>query len=51
MPIDAKQLVDEGFNFTAKQVEVPHPIPGNRSGYYMNVREDNNAIMGWTTDR
>ena len=51
MPIDAKQLVDEGFNFTAKQVEVPHPITGNRSGYYMNVREDNNEIMGWTTDR
>ena len=51
MPIDAKQLIDEGYNFTAKQVEVPHPITGNRSGYYMNVREDNNEIMGWTTDR
>ena len=51
MPIDAKQLIDEGYNFTAKQVEVPHPITGDRSGYYMNVREDNNEIMGWTTDR
>ena len=51
MPIEAKQLIDEGYDFTAKQVEVPHPITGDRSGYYMNVREDNNEIMGWTTDR
>ena len=51
MPIEAKQLIDEGYDFTAKQVEVPHPITGDRSGYFMNVREDNNEIMGWTTDR
>jgi len=51
MPIEAKQMIDEGYDFTAKQVEVPHPITGKKSGYYMNVREDNNEIMGWTTDR
>ena len=51
MPIEAKQKIDEGYDFTAKQIEVPHPITGKKSGYYMNVREDNNEIMGWTTDR
>ena len=51
MPIEAKQKIDEGYDFTAKQIEVPHPVTGEKSGYYMNVREDNNEIMGWTTDR
>jgi len=51
MPIEAKQQIDEGYDFTAKQVEVPHPITGKKSGYYMNIREDTGDIMGWTTDR
>ena len=51
MPIEAKQMIDEGYDFTAKQVEVPHPITGKKSGYYMNIRQDTGDIMGWTTDR
>ena len=49
MAIAADQLVDTGYDFKAKQVPVPHPITGERSGYYMNVREDNDDIVGWTT--
>ena len=51
MPIEAKQKIDEGYDFTAKQVEVPHPVTGKKSGYFMNIREDNDEIMGWTTER
>jgi len=51
MAIAADQLVDTGYDFKAKQVPVPHPITGERSGYYMNVREDNDEIVGWTTER
>jgi len=51
MPIVAKQKVNEGYDFTVKQVEVPHPTKGGKSGYFMNVREDNDDILGWTTER
>ena len=51
MPITANQKVNEGFDYRVKQVEVPHPETGNKSGYFMNIREDNNEILGWTSDR
>jgi hypothetical protein len=51
MPITANQTIDAGYDFTAKQVAVPHPVTGEKSGYFMNVREDTNDIVGWTTDR
>jgi hypothetical protein len=51
MPITAKQEIDTGYDFTVKQVEVPHPVRGGKSGYFMNVREDNDDILGWTTER
>jgi hypothetical protein len=51
MPITAKQQIDTGFDFTVKQVEVPHPVKGGKSGYFMNIREDNDDILGWTTER
>lgn len=51
MAIEAKQQIDQGYDFTVKQVEVPHPVTGDKSGYFMNVREDDNQILGWTTDR
>jgi len=51
MPITANQKVNEGFDYRVKQVEVPHPETGNKSGYFMNIREDNDEILGWTSDR
>ena len=51
MPITASQKIDTGYDFNVKQVEVPHPVRGGKSGYFMNVREDNDEILGWTTDR
>ena len=51
MAIAAKQQIDTGYDFTVRQVEVPHPTLGGKSGYFMNVREDNDDILGWTTDR
>ena len=51
MPIAANQQVNQGFDYHVNQVEVPHPITGDKSGYFMNVREDNDEILGWTTDR
>ena len=51
MAIAADQQIDTGYDFTAKQVAVPHPITGERSGFFMNIREDNDAIVGWTTER
>ena len=51
MAIAADQQIDTGYDFTAKQVAVPHPITGDRSGYFMNIREDNDEIVGWTTER
>ena len=51
MPITAKQEIDTGYDFTVKQVEVPHPTKGGKSGYFMNVRADNDDILGWTTER
>ncbi len=51
MPIAANQTVNQGFDYHVNQVEVPHPITGDKSGYFMNVREDNDEILGWTTDR
>ena len=51
MPITAKQQIDTGYDFTVKQVAVPHPVKGGKSGYFMNVREDNHDILGWTTER
>jgi hypothetical protein len=51
MAIAANQLIDTGYDFTVKQVEVPHPIKKGKSGYFMNIREDNHKILGWTTER
>ena len=51
MPIIAQQEIDQGFDFTVNQVEVPHPVTGDKSGYFMNVRADNDDILGWTTER
>ena len=49
MPILAKQ--DQNYDYTVKQVAVPHPETGNKSGYFMNIRADNDEILGWTSDR
>jgi len=51
MSILAKQEIDTGFDFKVQQVEVPHPTKEGKSGYFMNIREDNHEIMGWTTER
>ena len=51
MPITASQEIDTGYDFNVKQVEVPHPVRWGKSGYFMNVREDNDEILGWTTER
>ena len=51
MAIAAKQEIDTGYNFKVKQVEVPHPTRDGKSGYFMNIREDNDDILGWTTER
>ena len=51
MAIAAKQEINQGYDFTVKQVEVPHPIRAGKSGYFMNIREDNDEILGWTTER
>ena len=51
MAIAAKQEIDTGYDFTVKQVEVPHPTKKGKSGYFMNIREDNDEILGWTTER
>jgi len=49
MPILAKQ--DQNYDYTVKQVAVPHPENGKKSGYFMNIRADNDEILGWTSDR
>ena len=49
MPILAKQ--DQNYDYTVKQVAVPHPENGKKSGYFMNIRTDNDEILGWTSDR
>ena len=51
MAIAAKQEIDKGWDFTVKQVQVPHPVTGTKSGYFMNIREDTDEILGWTTER
>ena len=51
MPITAIQQIDTGYDFTARQVAVPHPVTGKKSGFFMNIREDNDEIVGWTTER
>jgi len=51
MSILAKQEIDTGYDFKVNQVEVPHPTKEGKSGYFMNIREDNHEIMGWTTER
>ncbi len=51
MPIAANQTIDTGYDFKVQQVEVPHPTKEGKSGYFMNVREDNDEILGWTTER
>lgn len=51
MPITAKQEINTGYDFTVKQVEVPHPTKKGKSGFFMNIREDNDEILGWTTER
>lgn len=51
MPITAQQEVDKGFDYKVRQVAVPHPVTGDKTGYFMNLREDNDDILGWTTER
>jgi len=51
MSIAAKQSINADFDFTVKQVPVPHPVKGGKSGYFMNIREDNDDILGWTSER
>ena len=51
MAIAANQKINDGYDFTVKQVEVPHPTKEGKSGYFMNIREDNDDILGWTTER
>ncbi len=51
MPIIAQQEIDKGYDFKVQQVEVPHPTKEGKSGYFMNIREDNDEILGWTTER
>ena len=51
MPITADQQIDTGYDFTARQVAVPHPVTGKKSGFFMNIRDDNDEIVGWTTER
>ena len=51
MAIAADQKIDTGYDFTARQVSVPHPVTGDKSGFYMNIREDNNEVVGWTSER
>ena len=51
MPIIAKQEINTGYDFRVDQVEVPHPTKEGKSGYFMNIRQDNDEILGWTTER
>ena len=51
MSILAKQEINTGYDFKVNQVEVPHPTTEGKSGYFMNIRQDNDEIMGWTTER
>ena len=51
MPIIAKQEINTGYDFRVAQVEVPHPTKEGKSGYFMNIRQDNDEILGWTTER
>ena len=51
MPIIAKQEIDTGYDFRVQQVEVLHPTKEGKSGYFMNIRQDNDEILGWTTER
>ncbi len=51
MSIAAKQTINADFDFTVNQVPVPHPVTGKKSGYFMNVRDDNDDILGWTSER
>ena len=51
MSIAAKQSINSDYDFTVNQVEVPHPVRGGKSGYFMNVRADNDEILGWTSER
>tara|TARA_Y100000310_G_scaffold254264_1_gene261330 strand:- start:451 stop:1344 length:894 start_codon:yes stop_codon:yes gene_type:complete len=53
MSIAAIQTIDKGYDFKVRQVAVPHPTKKDnpKSGYFMNIREDNDEILGWTTER
>ena len=51
MPITANQTIDAGYDFKVRQVPVPHPLNEKKSGYFMNIREDNEEILGWTSER
>ena len=51
MAIAANQLIDTGYDFTVNQVAVDHPLTKKKSGFFMNIREDDNQILGWTTER
>ena len=51
MSIAAKQSINTDFDFTVNQVAVPNPVTGKKTSYFMNVRADNDEILGWTSER
>ena len=44
-----KQFINSGYDYKVKQVSVPHPTKSGKSGYFMNIREDNDEILGLTS--
>ena len=51
MSIQANQKVNTGWDYTVSQVQVPHPVNGSKTGYFMNVRDDDQSILGITSSR
>jgi hypothetical protein len=51
MSIQANQKVNAGWDYTVSQVQVPHPVNGSKTGYFMNVRDDDQSILGITSSR
>ena len=51
MSAQPNQKVDAGWDYTVSQVAVPHPVTGKKTGFFMNVRDDDNAVLGVTSSR
>jgi len=51
MSIQANQKIDAGWDYTVSQVAVPHPVNGSKTGYFMNVRDDDQSVLGITSSR